>query len=127
MIVAMRIVIPMTLIGATLMLAGCASPQQRVEHRENLLAAAGFVRHEADTPERQESLHTLPPDQIVRTVHGTNVVYILADPMICNCLYVGNQQAWANFQRERLRLHIANEEEIASENWDMGPWGPSWW
>ena len=124
---AMRFVVPMTLIGATLMLASCASPQQQVEHRENLLAAAGFVQHEADTPERQESLHTLPPDRIVRTVHGTNVVYVLADPMICSCLYIGNQQAWANFQRERLQLHIANEEELASENWDMGPWGPGWW
>lgn len=124
---AMRSVVAMMLIGVTLALAGCESPQQRVEHREDLLAAAGFVQHPADTPLRQTSLHTLPPDRIVRTTHGTNVVYVLADPMICNCLYVGNQQAWDNFQRERLQLHIANEEEIASENWDMGPWGPGWW
>jgi hypothetical protein len=124
--VAMRVIFPITLIGATLALTGCATPQQRAEHRENLLAAAGFVQYPADTPQRQESLRTLPRDRVVRTVHGDRVVYVLADPLVCNCLYIGNQQAWGNFQRERLQLQIANEEEIAGE-FDMGPWGPGWW
>ncbi|HUN43964.1 MAG TPA: hypothetical protein VMU81_27040 [Acetobacteraceae bacterium] len=124
---AMRVILPMTLIGAALALTGCATPQQQAQHRENMLAAAGFVQHPADTPQRQQSLRTLPPDKVVRTVHGNQVVYVLADPTMCDCLYIGNQQNWGNYQREMLQLHIANEEEIAAENWDLGPWGPGWW
>ncbi|HTW71120.1 MAG TPA: hypothetical protein VME47_14615 [Acetobacteraceae bacterium] len=132
---ALRVVVPMTLIGVTLMLAGCATPQQRAQHRENLLAAAGFVQHPANTPQRQKSLQTLPPDRVVRTVHGDRVAYMFADPLVCDCLYVGDQTAWGNYQRELLQLHIANEQETAAQlnadaefDWDWGPWGPGpWW
>jgi hypothetical protein len=122
--VVMRIVFPMTLIGVVLVLTGCATPQQQVKHRENLLAAAGFVQHPANTPQRQASLQMLPRDRVMREVHGAQVMYVLADPLVCNCLYIGDQRAWGNYQRERLRLQISSEEAMASEDWEGGAWGP---
>lgn len=120
--------------GVGLLVSGCTTPQQRAEHRENLLAAAGFVQRPANTPERQNSLKMLPPDRVVRTVRGDKVVYLFADPLICNCLYIGSQQNWDTYRRELLQLHVANEEEMAAQmnedaalNWGWGPWGPGWW
>ena len=121
--------------AAGLSLAGCATPAQQAQSRENLLAAAGFVQHPADTAARQTSLQTLPPDRVVRTVHDDRVAYVFADPLVCDCLYVGDQRAWGNYQREMLQLHIADEQEMAAQmnetaamNWNWGPWGPGpWW
>jgi hypothetical protein len=119
---------------SALLLSGCTTPTQRTEKKENLLAAAGFVQRPADTPARQAEIARLPPGQVVRTVRGSEVVYLYSDPNVCQCLYVGSQQAWASYQRERLQLRLANEEKEAAEmnenasmSWDWGPWGPNWW
>lgn len=66
------------LFAMTLILTGCATPQQRVEYRENLLSAAGFVQFPAHTMRRQETLDSLPPDHIVRTLRGDSITYTLA-------------------------------------------------
>jgi hypothetical protein len=122
------------LAGAGLLLSGCATPQEQVQSQENLLSAAGFMQRPANTPVRQNSLNTLPPDRVVRTVHGDRVVYVFADPLVCDCLYVGDQPAWGRYQQELLRLHVANEQEMAAQmnenaamDWNWGPWGPRWW
>lgn len=122
------------LAGVGLLLTGCATPAQRAEDQENLLAAAGFTQLPANTPERRNSLNALPPDRVVRTVHGDRVAYVFADPLVCDCLYVGDQRAWGNYQRELLQLHVAEEQEMAAQmnesaamNWNWGPWGPGWW
>lgn len=123
------------LAGLGLLLAGCATPAQRAESQENLLSAAGFGQRPANTPQRQASLNTLPPDRVVRVVHGDRVNYVFADPLVCNCLYVGDQAAWGRYQQELLQLHVANEQEMAAQmnenaamNWGWGPWGPGpWW
>jgi hypothetical protein len=122
--VTMRVVFSMILISATLILTSCETPQQRVESQENLLSAAGFVQYPATTPQRQASLQRLPRENLVRTVHGDKVVYVLADPLVCNCLYIGDQQAWGNYQRERLQLQIADEEATEASNSEAGAWGP---
>lgn len=120
--------------GTALALAGCATPTQRAAGQGNLLAAAGFVQRPANTPRRQAEMAGLPPNRIVRTVHHDKVVYLYADPLVCDCLYIGNQHAWSEYQRELLRLQVSSQRLAAAQmnqnaamQWAWRPWGPGWW
>jgi hypothetical protein len=115
-------------LGLAILLSACMSQQQRVENKEDLLAAAGFVARPANTPERQAMLHRLPPDRFVQRARGNQFVYLFADPLVCNCLYVGDQAAYGRYRQEVLRRQLANEQMMAAQmnedavwNWDA--WG----
>jgi hypothetical protein len=129
----MRLYAPATL-ACLLVLAGCESPQERVTQREDRLAAAGFTARPANTPQRQAMLNTLPPHRFLQRVHGDTVTYVYADPLVCDCLYVGTQQAYDHYRLLMQQQKIADEQELAAEQyndaaWDWGawgPWGPGW-
>jgi hypothetical protein len=120
-------VISFALIASAALLAACTSPQQAVANREDLLAAAGFVAHPANTPQRLQELKTLTPNRFVRKPKGNGFLYVYADPLVCNCLYIGDQAAYGRYQQDVLNRNIANENqttaELASEEWDWGGWG----
>lgn len=121
----------MALIGPAILLAACMSQQQRVENKEDLLSAAGFTARPANTPERAAMLKTLPPNKFVRRAHGDGFVYIFADPLVCNCLYIGDQAAYGRYRQEVLQRQIANEQMMAAQMnedaaWNWGAWGPGW-
>jgi hypothetical protein len=113
---------------AALAVAGCMSQQERVADKEDSLAAAGFILRPANTPERQAMLNRLPPHKFVRHVHGDNVTYVYADPLVCDCLYVGSQQAYGQYQQTLQQKSIADEQELTAQEyadpaWNWGPWG----
>ena len=113
-------------------LAGCVSQAERVAEKEDLLSAAGFTVRPANIPERQATLHSLPPHRFVQQARGDRMVYLYADPLVCNCLYIGDQDAYGRYQRQALQLRIANQQVLAAQlradaAWDWGPWGPGWW
>jgi hypothetical protein len=57
--------------GFVLSTAACASQQQIVGQKEDLLAAAGFLVRVADTPQRLAAMKSLPPNKFVmRVVNG---------------------------------------------------------
>ena len=78
----------------------CRPAPRRCSRRRTLLAAAGFTLVPANTPQRQASLASLPPHKFARQVRNNVVVYIYADPTICDCLYVGNQAAYDRYRQE---------------------------
>jgi hypothetical protein len=107
--------------------AGCATPQQQVGQREDLLAAAGFQVRPADSPHRVAAMRRLPPNKfVVKTVNGSPV-YLYADPLDCGCVYFGTQQNWDAYRQEVFAKQLADEAQMTAiinqENWDMGPWG----
>ncbi len=111
-----------------LALGACMTQQQLVSDKEDSLAAAGFVLRPANTPERQAMLNRLPPHKFVRRVKGDNVTYVYADPLVCDCLYVGTQQAYGAYQAALQQKQIADEQEMtateyADPAWSWGPWG----
>ena len=112
---------------ACLVSAACATPQQRAENRENLLSAAGFAARPADTPTRVTSLRSLPPNKVVQQTTGGAVRYIYADPLVCGCLYVGDQVAFGRYRQMVFQRQLANEQamttQLNQDNWDWGPWG----
>ncbi len=110
-------------------LSACETAQQRVEHREDLLAAAGFIVRPANTPERQTMLTRLPPHKFVQRVNGDVVHYVYADPLVCGCLYVGSQQAYNQYKANQLQQNLADEQQMTAQAysdaaWNWGAWGP---
>lgn len=114
-------------------LAGCQTQQQIVVEHEDNLAAAGFIVRPANTPERQAMLNRLPPHQFVQRVNGDTVHYVYADPLVCGCLYVGTQQAFAQYKLHEQQQNLANEQLMTAQaysdpawSWNAwGPWGPA--
>ena len=124
---------PLRLGLASLALAGglsaCETPQQRVADKEDNLSAAGFTVQPASTPERQDMLHRLPPHHFVQKAVGDAVTYVYADPLVCNCLYVGSQAAYGRYQQHMQQVRLADEQQMTAQmysdpGWNWGAWGP---
>ena len=109
--------------------SGCVSTRQMVSQNEDNLAAAGFIIRPANTPERQAMLNKLPSHTFVKRVHGDTVHYVYADPLVCDCLYVGTQQAYSQYQRYLQQKKLVDEQETTAQmysdpTWNWGAWGP---
>ncbi len=114
-------------LAACLAAVACTTPQQRAENREDLLAAAGFTVRPANTPARVASLRSLPPNRLVQQTRGSTVSYVYADPLVCACLYVGDQAAYGRYRQEVFQRRLAEEQAMTAQmnqmDWDYGPWG----
>ena len=97
---------------------------------ENQLAAAGFLMKPANTAQRQTMLEKLPAHQfVIRTGQNGVLHYVWADPLVCDCIYLGTQQAYDQFQKYQLEQQIATQQQLAAvsyydSGWDWGAWGP---
>jgi hypothetical protein len=86
----------------------------------------------ATTPAQLANLKAMPQNQIVVHVKNGNNVYVYADAAQCQCVYVGNEAAYQNYQQIRIAKNIANEQLMAAQmnqdammDWGAwGPWGP---
>jgi len=133
----MRILLSLTAVtAACLALSACETPQEQITNKEDLLAAAGFTVLPANTPERQMELSKLPPNKFMPRIAGDVYEYIYADPVVCNCLYIGDQKAYGAYKMEVFTRNIANQQQMTAETyqdqwnwggWNWGPWGPGWW
>ena len=104
---------------------GCATLHARdTRAAEHTLTAAGFRVKPADTPAKVAQLDALTPRRLMRRPLDGEAHYIYADPVICQCLYVGGE---AEYQRVR-ELEEANVDRFyaidGSESWvDWSEWG----
>jgi hypothetical protein len=80
-----------------LAVAGCASQQQLVGQKEDLLAAAGFQIRVSDTPHRLAAMRSLPPNKFVTRIVNGQPVYLYADPLVCRCVYGTSAKASCNY------------------------------
>jgi hypothetical protein len=109
-------------------LAGCTAIQkQQAAQAQRMLAAAGFERQMADTPERLATLLSVVPQRKVFSVaddDGPRFVY--ADAEYCQCAYAGDQQAYERYQRLVVKQRLAAEQDMAAQMSDDAamPWGP---
>jgi hypothetical protein len=110
-----------------LAVAGCASQQQLVGQKEDLLAAAGFQIRVADNPQRLAAMRRLPPNKFVTRIVNGQPVYLYADPLVCQCVYFGTQQNWAAYRQEVLARQLADEAQMTAmmneTAWEWSPWG----
>ena len=112
--------------AALLALSGCASIRRHeAADTEDLLAAAGFQRREADQPSRQQDLASMPPYKVVERSKDGKVIYTFADPEHCHCVYVGGPKEYAEYRHLLMDREVARETDDAALNWEA--WGPWWW
>lgn len=113
----------------SLALASCQTSAESVQYKENDLAAAGFIARPANTPARAAMLKRLPPNKFLMRSKGNTVSYVYADPVNCNCLYVGTQKAYGAYQAAKKQERIADRQLLAAQtyrdaSWDWSGWGP---
>jgi hypothetical protein len=127
-----RIVI--TALVASAGLAGCMTIG--VQEKEGQLAAAGFVRKQADTPQKLAKLQALPQNTIVYSQRKGGNVYIYADAAGCGCAFIGSDAAYQQYQQIRTANNIAQMQETtailnqeAAMDWGgvWGPYAPGWY
>ena len=96
---------------------------------EGQLAAAGFLMKPANTPDRQAMLGRLPAHQFLIRQNGGTTHYVYADPLICDCLYVGTQQAFDQLRANQLAQNFIDARQLAALTysdpaWSWAAWGP---
>ena len=102
-----------------LALAGCALMRKPAERRaakfEELLGAAGFNVHPADTPEKLQRLEHLEPHRLTLSQRSGRNYYWYADPTGCRCLYVGDEAAYQLYDRLQIEREIADSDRAAAQ------------
>jgi hypothetical protein len=119
---------------AASVLIGCVTVG--AQEKEGQLAAAGFIRQPADTPQKLAKLQALPQNAIVAAQRKGHNVYIYADAAGCNCAFIGNDAAYQQYQQIRAANNIAQMQETtailnqeAMMDWGgaWGPYTPGWY
>ena len=114
-----------TTLALCLIVSACATPQQRASAQDSLLSGVGFTAQPANTPERSAALASLPPNKIVQEAHDGSVRYVYADPLVCGCLYFGDQAAYGRYKQEVAKRQLAKEqaeaEQLRQNTWDERP------
>jgi hypothetical protein len=110
-------------------LMGCAgigkmSPLQMDE----MLLRAGFQLHKADTPKKLDFLKTLPQKELVHKTCKEKIFYFYVDGSSCQCMFVGDEQAYLRFKRlvkqEQMDERISTtSRQILDDNEDF-PFDP---
>ena len=112
---------------------GCATIRRNeVQQTEQMLAAAGFRMKPADNAERITHLRTLPSRKLAPYQQGSDIYWVYADPDVCNCLWVGNEQQYQAYQKIRIDKEIADSRLAAAQYqrdaaMNLGLWGPWPW
>ena len=107
-----------------ILLAGCAAiERQDAEGTEQLLSAAGFNIKPADTPEKLASLQVMKQHKVVRRELGNGQLrFLYADATGCRCLYLGEEQAYQQYQRLAVQQENAFMDEQAALDNSLDNW-----
>ena len=110
---------------ASLALGACA---QVVTNKEDMLAAAGFKPQPADTAQRQAALKSMPGHKLSMQNRKGKIVWVYADPTICNCVYLGDEQAYDAYRRMVFQKNLADEQQAAAQmaEYSAGPYPFAW-
>jgi hypothetical protein len=114
--------------AAALALGGCASQQDIVASREELLAAAGFRIQPANTPAAQADLARLPPHRLAWEQRDGKLTFLYADPLVCHCVFVGTERAYQIYQQMEFQRQVAaTNYQAAQMYYNAAGWWPGGW
>jgi hypothetical protein len=104
---------------------GCAAIEKRdTEGTEQLLSAAGFNIKPADTPEKLASLQVMKQHKVVRReLKNGQLRFLYADATVCRCLYVGDEQAYQQYQK----LAVQQENALMDQQAALDNSLDNWW
>jgi len=97
------------IIGFALLVAACANSAPEAGATGDQLSEAGFVQRKADSPERIAALKSLPPHQFMMRNSNGSMKYLWADPIACDCIYVGGQRAYDQY-REKMAGQVSGDQ-----------------
>jgi hypothetical protein len=104
------------LLTLSVLAGGCAeSHTERAQRLEPMLAQAGFQMVPANTPARSQKLNDMVPLRMNYLSRNGKLSYWFADPYVCHCLYVGDEQNYGQFEQ----LKQVEQGERAQEVTDM--------
>ena len=111
---------------------GCAGTGKMSPFQmDEMLVRAGFQLHTADTPKKLNFLKSLPQNELVSKTYNEKMFYFYADGTSCQCVYVGDKQAYQRFKQsvkeEQMDERIAttsNQARYEMENIDIDPNNP---
>jgi hypothetical protein len=109
------------------MLAACQSAPPNLGGYDDNLAAAGFIMKPANTPQRETMLTRLPQHQFLIRQNGNVVHYVYADQLVCDCIYVGTQQAYDQYRATQVAQNRASERQLAALSYDDAAWSWNAW
>jgi len=100
---------------ASVLLAGCAeSNAERASRMGNLLMESGFRALSANTPKRMQKLSEMTPLKVTAGSRKGKPAYWMADPYVCQCLWVGNQRDYDAYRQLR-SAEAADANSAAAE------------
>ena len=98
---------------------------------DEMLVQAGFQLHTADTPKKLHFLKSLPQNELVHKTYNEKMFYFYMDGASCQCVYVGDKQAYQRFKQsvkeEQMDERVAttsNQATYEMENIDIDPSNP---
>ena len=108
---------------------------QRAQRIEPMLSAAGFHMKPTTTPAQQATLQGMTPLKVRFYPLNGKMHYWFADPVYCDCLFVGNEEAYQRYEQIRLQRQDVQAQERTAEmnedaaqeeqmNWMMWPGEP---
>ena len=78
--------------GLAVVVTACTS---KVETKEDLLSSSGFKAIPPKTAAQVALLlKSLPAHKLAKATYKGELAWVYADPTICGCLYIGNQNAY---------------------------------
>jgi hypothetical protein len=130
----MRTSVILSAVALAISVSSCAAViAEKVDEKEARLSAAQFVRNQANTPAKLAKARALPQNKMFIATKSSKNYYIYADVAGCQCVYVGNEAAYQQYQQLRISQNIAQEQVMAAElnqqaMFDMDPvWGPGFY
>jgi hypothetical protein len=89
--------------------AGCAGTSKMSAFQiDEMLVRSGFQLHTLDTPKKLAFLNSLPKNKFLYKKHNKKMLYFYVNDASCQCMYVGNKQAYLRF-KQSVREHQMNE------------------
>ncbi len=128
-----KVSIGLWIVCALVALTGCQTIRDsNARSKEETLAAAGFQMKQAQTPEQMANVQSMPQRKLIPHTQGGQVMYVYADAEVCQCVYVGTEKNYQDYQKMVYQTELADEQETTAElnnetmfNWGVwGPWGP---
>ncbi|HEX9536094.1 MAG TPA: hypothetical protein VF924_11515 [Stellaceae bacterium] len=74
--------------------------------------SAGFVSKKIDATAQMANLKSLPPHQFVAKNRNGRTRYLYADPTVCGCIYVGDQNAYDQYRQQMAARRTATDDQI---------------
>jgi hypothetical protein len=109
--------------GLAVAVTACAGLPETAEH---MMASSGFKTMSVTTPAQKAAFAKFPQGQFAKKVDNGKTLWIYrADPTICTCLYVGDQQAYSTFlKKAAAKPPIQDAIQGGSTMQDEGDYSP---